>query len=105
MGSTDNVNYTLTNRWCAKNYEKTPHYVVYSYLEQYPGMKRSLFAISAHIISDVYLGMVRTTQFFPLAVAHCITYQDCVPRALRFLRWKVGFFTVIARCRTAIRQV
>lgn len=103
MGYRDNVNYTLTNRWCATNYAKTPHYVGYSYLEQYPGMKRSLFVISAHIISDVYLGMVRTTQFFPFAVAHCITYQNCVP--LRFLQWKVGFFTAIARYRTAIRQV
>ena len=51
------------NRWCAKQYSITPYYVLWNHLEQYPGMRWALVIIPTHIISDVYLGMVRLTVF------------------------------------------
>jgi hypothetical protein len=65
------------NRWCAENYAKTPHYVGVSYLEQYPGIKRALFFITTHVISDIYLGMVRlgwATILMIVAMPTCNTH-------------------------------
>jgi len=54
----DFINYTLTNMMCTRAYDITPFYVGTACLKQYPRTRRALFFIAAHIISDVYLGMV-----------------------------------------------
>ena len=54
----DYANFTLTNMLCQSKYEITPTYVGNCHLKQYPRVRRSLCMIAAHIISDVYLGMV-----------------------------------------------
>ena len=54
----DYANFTLTNMLCQSKYEITPTYVGNCHLKQYPRVRRSLFVLAAHIVSDVYLGMV-----------------------------------------------
>lgn len=68
-GCRDNINFALMNRWCAKFYSITPYYVLWCYLEQYPGMRRALVVVPTHIISDVYLGMVRPDWLLFLAIS------------------------------------
>ena len=54
----DYINYTLTNVLCTRAYDISPIYVGTACLKQYQRTRRALSFIAAHIISDVYLGMV-----------------------------------------------
>jgi hypothetical protein len=57
-GTLDTLNFTVTNVLCKWAYEITPIYCGTAVLKQYPNTRRRLLFVAAHIISDVYLGMV-----------------------------------------------
>lgn len=54
----DTLNFTVTNVLCKRAYDITPIYCGTALLKQYPNTRRRLLYVAAHIISDVYLGMV-----------------------------------------------
>jgi hypothetical protein len=54
----DALNYMGTNILCKRAYDITPFYVGSALLKQYPNTRRRVLYVAAHIISDVYLGMV-----------------------------------------------